>query len=287
MKYSLLLLTALAVGMLLVGAVYAEEGSGRSGSDDDEDDDSGDDATDDRVTGIDDSTSTSDVFNSVPDISDDDLLEQEMEIGDDVSGKRVRAALGFYGHGYATREDAGQFVRIVGVHKSTVSLENERMAKSFTMARLGIGRDVYKLERTNLVAEEELPSGTMTFTVIKGSNPVGELDLAVTKRYSNGFVVRTGRLEFTDGATWDITVGMRSTPIKGTLRGSQEKVIPSAATSASDVSASESVSADDVAVIEPQDIEEDSSTSGRKRGFFARLFGWGDDDRSGSNSGSG
>lgn len=268
MKYSIFVLATLLMGMLLMGVAYAEEGSSNSGSGD-----------------SDDSTSTSDVLNSIPEISDDDLLEQELEIEDDISGKRVRAAHGFYGQGYATRDDVGQFVRIVGVHKTAISLNDERVIRSFTAARLGIGRETYKLERSSTNLEEELPAGTMTFTVMKGSNNVGELDLTITKKYPNGFVIRTGTLELVDGTQWDITIGMRSTPIKGTLRADAVKARPvvaaEAATTASD-SATVTVTGG-VEVVEPRDVA--PAEVGRKRGFFARLFGWGE-DRSGSNSGS-
>lgn len=285
MKYSIFVLATLLMGMLLIGMAYAEEGSGNSGSgsqnsgsDDDDSDSDSDDSSDD-------STSTSDVLNSIPDISDDDLLEQELEIEDDISGKRVRAAQGFYGQGYAVNEDVGHFVRIVGVHKTAISLENERVVRSFTAARLGIGRETYKLERSSTNLEEDLPAGTMTFTVIKGSNNVGELDLTITKKYPNGFVIRTGTLELVDGTEWDITVGMRATPIKGALRADSAEARPVVAAEVKSASNSDStvVSATgDVEVVEPRDIA--PAESARKRGFFARLFGWGE-DRSGSNSG--
>lgn len=264
MKYSLFLFAVLIAGMLMLGAVYAGEGSSNAGSDGDEED-----------------TSTSDIFESVPDIEDDDLLEQEVEIEDDISGKRVRAALGFYGQGYAVGESAGHFVRITGIHKTTVSPENERLIKSVTVARLGIDRNVYKLERTALVLEEELP-GTMTFTAVKDGDKVGELKLSVVKRYDNGFVVRTGTLTMADGKIWDLALSTRSTPIKGTLRALPTKGIPVVAAEAAE-SDRVSTSAEEK-VAEPRNIRQvPGENSGRKRGFFARLFKW-EEERSKSGS---
>ncbi len=262
MKYTYLLygFAIFAAFLLIAGAAYAESGSDDDDESDDSDDDDSDDSSDDSD---DDSTSTSDI---VPEDDSDDLLEYESELEDDVSGKTLRATIGFYGHGYALQGETGVLLTLVGVHKATISVNEDRVSQSFTRATLRVGKEEYKLTRAVNALEEQLPVNTVTFAVIDEGDAIGTLTLNAGTAYDTGFAVRTGTLMIGE-ESWDVTIATQVRAIKGNLERANVKAIRPRTT--------------DVASVEDATTPVEATS---RRGFWARLFGR--EDRSGSNSGS-
>ncbi|MEK6859068.1 MAG: hypothetical protein AABX53_04125 [Nanoarchaeota archaeon] len=265
MKYTYLLygFAIFATFLLIAGAAYAESGSDDDESDDSDDDSSDDDSDDSSDDSDDGNTSTSDI---VPEDDSDDLLEYESELDDDISGKTLRATIGFYGHGYALQGETGTLLSLVGVHKAAISVREGRTSQSFTRATLRVGKEEYKLTRTVNALEEQLPINTITFTVIDEGDVIGALTLNAGTAYTTGFAVRTGTLMIGE-ASWDVTIATQVRAIKGNLERANVKALrPSTA---------------DVDSVKDATIPVEATS---RRGFWTRLFGR--EDRSGSNSGS-